>query len=158
MKLSDNGLGYKRFSRNINGEYKREYVHRLVAFAFVPNPLGKPCINHIDCDPTNNNALNLEWCTKAENTAYMKRLGRNKRTEAWIQHLNDGLNFMRKAVIGTSLKTGESVYYEGINKVARDGFQPSCVTNCCKGIRKQHKGHTWRYAEMEGYICLNGYR
>jgi len=58
--------------------HKTPLVHRLVAEAFVSNSSGKPCVNHLDCDPANNRAENLEWCTQAENLAYMHRLGRGK--------------------------------------------------------------------------------
>lgn len=146
MQTSGNGLGYAIFRRTINGTYKKEYVHRLVAFAFIPNPENKPCINHLDCNTKNNRADNLEWCTKAENTAYMIKLGRNKRTEIWIQRLNTGLEPMRKRVVGVAVKTGETIEFDGVNKTREAGFQPSCVSNCCKGIRKQHKGYIWRYA------------
>lgn len=46
-------------------------VHRLVADAFVPTELGREglVINHIDGNPGNNTALNLEWCTRSENAA-----------------------------------------------------------------------------------------
>lgn len=53
-------------------------VHRLVAMAFIPNPDGKPNINHIDCDPTNNCVSNLEWCTQEENMQHMHKLGRGR--------------------------------------------------------------------------------
>lgn len=50
---------------------KSLHVHRLVAFAFVKNTKRKPCINHIDNDPSNNYYKNLEWCTHKENTKHM---------------------------------------------------------------------------------------
>lgn len=42
-------------------------VHRLVAEAFIPNPDGKPCIDHIDTNTTNNSVENLKWVTNLEN-------------------------------------------------------------------------------------------
>lgn len=55
IKLKKNGIGQDK------------KVHRLVAEAFIPNPNNLPKINHIDGNPLNNKAENLEWCTQKYN-------------------------------------------------------------------------------------------
>ena len=42
-------------------------VSRLVAGAFIPNPEGKPFVDHIDGDIHNNHVSNLRWATNQEN-------------------------------------------------------------------------------------------
>lgn len=51
-------------------------VHRIVALLFVENPDGKPEVNHIDYDRTNNNAWNLEWIDHLDNVRYSSENGR----------------------------------------------------------------------------------
>ena len=46
---------------------KKMYVHRLVAIAFIKNPLHLPCVNHIDHNRSNNDKSNLEWVTESDN-------------------------------------------------------------------------------------------
>jgi hypothetical protein len=92
--------GYKRFTTNHNGITFKSTVHRLVAKYFIenPNPIEYDCINHIDCDRSNNHYTNLEWCNKQLNTDHAVNLGR----------------IPRRAVINT--KTGE---------VLRSGYELS---------------------------------
>jgi hypothetical protein len=59
--------GYLRVTLSEFNKQKRYMVHRLVALHFLKNPSRKPHVNHIDGNPSNNNASNLEWCTPSEN-------------------------------------------------------------------------------------------
>lgn len=67
MKQQLNQNGYKVITFQ-NKEMKKTYkIHRLVALAFLHNPMNKPLIDHIDNNKQNNNASNLRWATIAEN-------------------------------------------------------------------------------------------
>lgn len=50
-------------------------VHRVVATAFVPNPLGLREVNHINGDKTDNRAENLEWVTSKANHTHAVSIG-----------------------------------------------------------------------------------
>jgi len=62
--------GYKYVSIWIDAKFKNVTIHRLVAKAFISNPLNKPVVNHKDGNKLNNNINNLEWVTYKENTAH----------------------------------------------------------------------------------------
>ena len=68
-------LGYKRVAISRLNKPKYKLIHRLVAEAFLPNPLNKPHVNHIDSNPSNNSLKNLEWCTPKENTVHALKNG-----------------------------------------------------------------------------------
>lgn len=65
------------FAIQIRREGKRQnvLVHRMLAEAFIANPHGKPHVNHIDGDKSNNSLSNLEWVTHAENMKHASRMG-----------------------------------------------------------------------------------
>jgi len=72
-KPFSNGKGY--MSVCISSKPRRnEYVHRMVAKAFIPNPDNKKEVNHINGIKNDNRAINLEWCTPEENKEHAVRM------------------------------------------------------------------------------------
>lgn len=70
-----NSAGYMHLTLCVAGKHTSRTVHSLVAEVFVPNPDGKPEINHIDGDKLNNCAWNLEWTTCRENLRHASKMG-----------------------------------------------------------------------------------
>lgn len=62
--------GYQQIVLKIRklGLIRRAYIHRLVAEAYIPNPLNKPCVCHKDSNRENNRVNNLYWGTYKENS------------------------------------------------------------------------------------------
>lgn len=73
----NNRTGYPMVTLFKEGKPKHYLIHRLVALAFIPNPLNKPCINHIDGNKKNHSLSNLEWVTYSENGLHAYRTGLN---------------------------------------------------------------------------------
>ena len=71
--------GYIAVALRKQSKQKVHYVHRLVCQAFLPNPTGKPQVNHVDGVRWNNFRENLEWATNGENALHSYRVLRHKR-------------------------------------------------------------------------------
>lgn len=125
------GAGYVKADLWKDGQRKQTTVHRLVAEAFLPNPEGKPEVNHLDGDKTNNHAENLEWCTRAENE----------------QHAKDVLGHLCKPIVATVIGTGEVEHYPSTEAAARSlGCSTVSVWKALNGRRASSQDRTWSYA------------
>jgi hypothetical protein len=82
MKPAKDANGYYRTMIIINGKLSTIKVHRIVAQAFIQNPLNKLEVNHINNNRDDNRISNLEWVTRRENLDHM--LNQNR------QSLNNG--------------------------------------------------------------------
>lgn len=70
IKPSLNSEGYLLIRMRHGGKTITEFLHRLVAKAFIPNPNGYELVNHIDENRQNDEASNLEWCDRSYNYKY----------------------------------------------------------------------------------------
>lgn len=137
LKATPAGAGYLFVNLSKNGDRKNYYIHRLVASAFIPNPLNLPEVNHKDEDKTNNNVENLEFCDHKYNINYGTRNERDarKQSKPVLQYTIDG-TFIRE--------------WESITEAQRNGFHSGTIINCCRGKKryKTHKGYVWKYKEV----------
>ena len=62
----------------IDGKQCRQYVHRLVAQHFIPNPNNCKYIDHISGNPLDNRVENLRWCDQSENRVNTSVITNNK--------------------------------------------------------------------------------
>ncbi len=64
-----------------NGKDRTFRVNRLVAIAFIPNPMNLPQVNHLNEDILDNRMENLQWSTARDNTNYGLHNARISRTK-----------------------------------------------------------------------------
>lgn len=150
IKPIQNSTGYLRVTlTDEKGKKERFFIHRLVAEHFVKRKKAFfNTINHLDCNPTNNKADNLEWTTLKGNIQYMCKLGRNKRTKQWRDNTTKTMvEKYGKPVIGKSIKTNRVIIFDYVNQSKKYGFMPSCISQCCNGIRQTHKGYIWSFKD-----------
>ena len=123
--------GYYRVSLSLNNKAKQYNIHRLVAEAFIPNPLNLPFVNHKDKNRTNNMVDNLEWCTIQYNNTYGTVLDRLS-------------NVRSKEVI--CIET-QKIYKSAKQVEIETGLSASSIGKCCRGQRKTCGGFHWKFTK-----------
>jgi len=109
--------------------YCLEYIHRLVAEAFIPNPEELFYVNHKDRVKSNNNAENLEWCSAKYNVQYS--LPREV-----CQYSLDG----KLINVFASIREAERALGVGHGR----------IDLCARGDAKTAHGYLWRYRYKGG--------
>ena len=130
LKFHHDKDGYLFTIISVKQNKSNKKQHRLIAEAFIPNPHNKPMIDHINTDRTDNSMSNLRWCTQKENMNNPITVKNNSHNESVVQLSLDNC-FIRQY---PSMKSTKDV-----------GFNPNCVSNCCRKTQLQHKGFRWMY-------------
>ena len=130
--------GYLNVELRMNNKKRRTSVHRLVAEAFIDNPLNLPQINHKDENKANNHVSNIEWCTAQYNIRYKDGVKRRRAT----------------AILNSNAVCKYSMEGEFIEKFecatdAAISVNGSCteILSCChhRAHSLSYKGYMWRF-------------
>lgn len=147
LKITSYKRGYARVHLSKNGIAEWILVHRIVAKAFVPQIPGCDIVNHLDNDPSNNAANNLEWTTYKGNMQYAAMQGRMK-------YNPDNLMKAQRAkeIPVVAIKDGKRTWYKSGAEAGRLlGIRSGHIAAAC---RKEYGyktvgGYEWEYADPE---------
>lgn len=124
-----------------HGFVRRRSIHRLVASAFIPNPMNLPQINHKDENSLNNHAENLEWCDQKYNNAYGTCKERSAKTLRFTQS-------NRRKVVLLDKDSNFVASYDSIS-FAHDatGVPRTTIRGACISKRLVYGTQRWLYYE-----------
>lgn len=130
LKQSTLSTGYRVVHLFKDNKKHTNYVHRLVAQAFIPNPDGVKTVDHIDSDKANNTASNLQWLSRVDNI--------NK------AHIERGHNVNRWF---TGFKDGEIIgRWQCQNEAAHElSLDQGPISSCLSGNKNSIHGYSFRY-------------
>lgn len=133
----DRGVGYFLVTLVENGTRRNHFIHRLLATTFIPNPLNKPHVNHIDANKQNNSLSNLEWATCKENASHAAKLGLYE----------PSIEATRVEVVQLDRATNIPIgHFRSIHEAGRQtGIAWQNIWKVCNGRRPAAGGYGWKY-------------
>ena len=134
--------GYPSVDLYEGGKRVTKGVHILVAEAFVPNPHGKPEVNHKDGNKHNNNASNLEWVTHKENVQHAWDNGLAKPSRSMLGRKNPYGG--RKGIPIRIVETGE-VFKSSLECEKAINGNNRHINDCLRGRQNTHRGYHFEY-------------
>jgi hypothetical protein len=140
------------FTIVLKGGGRKEWmsVHRLVATAFLPNPNNYPCIDHINDNPLDNHASNLQWCThKFNNSKEHHRLASS------VSRKGKPIPSIQTPVVQLSVD-GDLVHvFPSMTDADHNGFQHSAIHRVIHNKLKTHRGFRWMYLSDYEHLLSN---
>jgi hypothetical protein len=127
-----NNNGYMMVNLCKDNKLKKCLIHRLVANAFIPNPLNLSDVNHRSEIKTDNRVENLEWMSHKENCNYgMKKIKVSKKI---LQFTKDG-KFVKE-------------YPSAIEASRQTRISNQSISQCCLGKTHSAGKYIWKFKEV----------
>ena len=129
--------GYLQVCLSKNGIHKTQRIHRLVAKAFLDNPLNKETVDHINTIRTDNRACNLKWATQSEqftDNEISKERMRISRSENGRKTAKERQKLMVEALKRKVRCITTGKIFNSVTEAAKYYNAPrSHIGSCCKG-------------------------
>ena len=157
LKCRADKKGYLRVNFRRDGKLYEKLVHRVVAMAFIPNPDGKPIIDHKNTIPSDNRVENLRWSTCKENNNNPLTRKHNSEAKSGSNHPLYGkkhktetilkmIEMSNKTPVEQYSKHGELIgTWDSMTDAEKaTGIFHSNISKCCNGERKTAGGFIWK--------------
>ena len=131
--------GYEATSIPFRGDC---LIHRLVAEAFLPNPLGLRDVDHIDGNKSNNRVENLRWVSHKENCNNPNTKRKGYRVLSYIQGFNPKTNH-RTPVFRNCREVSNWITPEG------QKINPRSLVNALK-LGRKYRNYFWTAKPVTG--------
>ena len=126
--------------------YRDNRVFKELAEAFIPNPDGKPHVNHISGQKDDNKPENLEWVTKREDI--MHRIHVLKK-HGWVRK-KEGEHPQSKPILQIDVLTDVVIAeFPSLSSVRKIGLNSQSIFGALSGRQKTAKGFKWKYKQEQ---------
>ena len=139
LKFWENQGGYLNVDLRKNKKKKSYGVHRLVAFAFIPQVEGKTEVNHINENKHDNRVENLEWSDRKQQINHGTRTKRavNKQTKTMR-------NRCGRKIRAIHVETGETIDFDSLTQASKHfNINIGDIWRILKGEKHSRKGYTF---------------
>lgn len=135
--LKDSGYLSVHLQEN-SGKYNYYSVHRLVAYAFIPNPYNYSQINHINENKQDNMVENLEWCSASHNIN-------------WGTRNNRVAKKLSRPIIAIRIKDGKILEFASLAEARRQGYSPNRISQPINAVRYcgscKYDEYVWKWKD-----------
>ncbi len=151
--------GYLRVELQRGGEKStRQFIHKLVAKTFIPNPNNMPKVYFINGDHLDCRVDNIRWGTQkdVQNTDIAKinkskwQKGKKKSKE-WVEKYTKSIQNSKGIKVNQYTTNGDFVAkFNAYGEAHRmTGVQAASIRRCCLWKVKTAGGFIWRHADSE---------